>query len=318
MGKATAASLLIMLVSSISAQAAKPPKIYYADYFIHRANPDGSSVEQVTSTAGDSAGIDLDLAGGNVYWTTSNSSGDSGIYRSDLDGGNVVNLLTVPRFTTGLALDPSHGKMYWTNWNGKTIQRSNLGGDNVETLIDTGLYGPIGIAVDPDGGKMYWADNLTAPGGGCIRRANLDGSDIEDIVTGLFYPLGIDLDLPAGKVYWTDVSSAKIQRANLDGSSVENLITAGLIWPNSIDLDVSGGKMYWTDGYSNAPTHKIQRADLDGSNVEDLITEGLGYPNDIAFAIPEPATLSLLALGGLAMVRRRRFDAAHRKRSYGA
>ena len=48
---------------------------------------------------------------------------------------------------------------------------------------------------------MYWtdydADGTTYPyGQGKIQRANLDGSNVEDLITtGLRYPIGIALDL---------------------------------------------------------------------------------------------------------------------------
>ena len=83
-----------------------------------------------------------------------------------------------------------------------------------------------------------------------IQRANLDGSDVQDLVTqGLRYPYGIALDVEGGKMYWTDLGTDKIQRANLDGSNIEDLVTRtqGLRGPDGIALDVTGGKMYWTD-----------------------------------------------------------------------
>ena len=75
--------------------------------------------------------------------------------------------------------------------------------------------------------KMYWTDAGTAT----IQRANLDGSQVENLVTaGLDFPLGLALDVGQGKMYWTDDGTDKIQRANLDGSQVENLVTTGLDW----------------------------------------------------------------------------------------
>ena len=115
-----------------------------------------------------------------------------------------------------------------------------------------------------------------------IQRANLDGSNVEDLITtGLYGLRGIALDVERGKMYWTDWGTTKIQRANLDGSNVEDLITAGLTTPLGIALDVGRGKMYWTD----TGTDEIQRANLDGSNVEDLITTGLSRPNGIALDV---------------------------------
>ena len=139
---------------------------------------------------------------------------------------------------------------------------------------------------------MYW----TNPGSQEIQRANLDGSQVEDLVTsGLGSPTGLDLDVTGGKMYWTDRRTDKIQRANLDGSHVEDLVTGGLDKPNGLALDVAGGKMYWAD----AGTNKIQRANLNGSNVEDLLSgaDGLVDPSGVAVGgAPSPFRIEIVFL----------------------
>ena len=126
--------------------------------------------------------------------------------------------------------------------------------------------------------KIYWTDINARK----IKRANLDGSGIEDLVTtGLSLPYSIAVDTAGGKMYWTDNEARKIQRANLDGSGIENLVTTGLSRPYGIAVDIAGGKMYWTD----AGTRKVQRANLDGTGVEDLVTTGLSQPYSIAVDI---------------------------------
>ena len=122
-------------------------------------------------------------------------------------------------------------------------------------------------------GKMYWTDVDT----GKIHRANLDGTQVEEIpIPGRDIPHGIALDLSAGKMYWTHLDIGKIRRANLDGTQVEDLIASGLGTPWGIVLDVPAGKMYWADYQRD----KIQRANLDGSQIEDLVT-GLGNVHSI-------------------------------------
>ena len=128
--------------------------------------------------------------------------------------------------------------------------------------------------------KLYWTDWGTDK----IQRADLDGSNVQDLVSGagLNGPDGLALDMAGGKMYWTDAGTAKIQRSDLDGSNVEDLVTSGLSVPYGLALDVAGGKMYWT----NRQNGKIQRADLDGSNVEDLLTlAGLAFPGEIALDV---------------------------------
>ena len=161
--------------------------------------------------------------------------------------------------------------IYWTNRSGR-IQRIRSDNSALENLV-TDVCAPIGIALDTSGGQMYWTS-------GCkIQRANLDGSNVEELVpSSEGIKEGIALDIARNKMYWTlwNATTDKIQRANLDGSEVEDIIT-NLKSPRGIALDVPNGKMYWAD----LGAGKIQRANLDGSNVEDIITDLLG-PNGIA------------------------------------
>ncbi|MFC1980245.1 hypothetical protein ACFLVS_05310 [Chloroflexota bacterium] len=175
----------------------------------------------------------------------------------------------------------------------------------------TALFSYPSVVAAAQGSKMYWTDSATDK----IQRANLDGSNVDDLVTGLGNPRGIALDIAGGKMYWTDSGTNKIQRADLNGSNVEDLVT-GL--SAGIALDVAGGKMYWADW----GTDKIQRADLNGSNVEDLVTTGLSvkfgiallhqavggdaYPvNKIAVLWPWLTLATAIIIGGIILLRRR-------------
>ena len=200
---------------------------------------------------------------GKIYWTNS----ASGIYRSGLDGSNVERIV-IPdlRRPDNIALDVAGGKMYWTGRGGR-IYCSNLDGSNVETLIDWRWGGrSADLALDIAEGKIYWIQ-------GCLVRANLDGSNIEELsFNGDSIIPGIALDLVRGKVYWTDIGA--IERADLDGKNREIVVGSYL---NNVDLydlalDVDGGKIYWTDSKGS-----ILRADLDGENGEEILT-GLAYP----------------------------------------
>ncbi len=213
-----------------------------------------------------------------MYWT---DTGHNKIRRANLDGTGIQELVTTGlEAAAAICLDTTQGKMYWTDWVTATswIKRANMNGTEVETLV-TGLQGPFGLALDLRPGgikKMYWTEFSANK----IRRANLDGSGIEDLITtGLSHPNGITLDLDAEKMYWgDDALTGSIRRANLNGTNVENLVTVGLTAPMYVALDLGSGKMYWTD----LGTLKIQRADLDGSNVEDLITTDLNSPVGLA------------------------------------
>ena len=255
---------------------------------IQRSDLNGANVEDLVTTGLSlPGGIALDMAGGKMYWA--DWGFPTGIYRANLDGSNfeaVVPGLNNPPW--GIALDTESSKMYWTmssiGGDDGEIRHADLDGSNVQTLV-TGLYWPRHITVDTAGGKIYWT--IAVPGASRIQRANLDGSQVEDLVTtGLISPVGITVDTAASKMYWTDSGATGIYRANLDGSNVEALITRLHVNPWGIAVDAAGDKMYWTMSSIGGDDGEIRRADLGGANVQTLVT-GLHWPQYIALGIEQ-------------------------------
>jgi hypothetical protein len=120
--------------------------------------------------------------------------------------------------------------------------------------------------------KIYWTTDT-------IRRADLDGSNAEDVIAKYRVrgPYGLAIDLSGGKMYWTSGVFKKIQRANLDGSNLEDLITSDLVRPSGIAVDPAGGKMYWVDTVQDLNPARIRRAGLDGSDLETVVTDPGGF-----------------------------------------
>jgi hypothetical protein len=166
--------------------------------------------------------------------------------------------------------------VYWTNYNDGTIQRANLDGTGVVTLVRN-QPSPSGIALDLAGGLMYWTTFIN---GSDIRRANLDGSGETILVGGLNSPESLALDLAGGLLYWANWGSGEIWRAKLDGSD-QTLLVNGLSRPQHLALDLAGGKMYWTE----AGRGTISRANLDGTGLEVLV-DGQSLPRDLALDLP--------------------------------
>lgn len=83
---------------------------------------------------------------------------------------------------------------------------------------------------------MYWTHWLSGTG---LYRANIDGSNMEQIVPGYTGLAGTSIDFVNNKIYWSDAGSGRILRANLDGSDVEEVITEGLREPLVIVLDIA-------------------------------------------------------------------------------
>jgi DNA-binding beta-propeller fold protein YncE len=180
----------------------------------------------------------------------------------------------------------STAKIYWTSSAG--IYRAELDGQDCETLLSVTLSNPRSIAVDAVNGKIYWTDRGTRK----IQRANLDGTDIEDLVSASeeSYLYGIAVDPIRRKVYWVDGEwPFRIQRSELDGTNVEDVITGSdtdlLKYPRDIAIDVNAGKIYWTE----LRTPRIFRVNMDGTNAEAFITDnkwtGLGLPERLSIVV---------------------------------
>ncbi len=202
---------------------------------VRRANLDGTDIETLVSGLHVPLDIALDIDEYQMYWV---DRGTDRIYRANMDGSDKEVILSGVD-ARGIALDLEDGKIYWTcitnQYGGvghRSIRRSNLDGTGEETILGE-LGTPDDIALDLEYGKMYWTDQNTHK----VQRANLDGTDVEDlVVTGLDRPYGIALDLVNGKMYWVDWGTDKIQRAYLDGTDLEDLVTSGLVQPLFIAL----------------------------------------------------------------------------------
>jgi DNA-binding beta-propeller fold protein YncE len=168
--------------------------------------------------------------------------------QSPADRTDVVDVVLSLSNPLRLAIDPIGGKLYWSNYVGaQKIQRSDLSGGNVEDVV-TQLNTPDGIAVDSTCGKIYWAES--GSNGDRIRRANPDGSSVEDLVllpesgNG---PVGVELDVASRVLYWSDNGADCIRRAGMEippgqtaatRTDIETLV-AGLANPTGLALDLS-------------------------------------------------------------------------------
>ncbi|PYQ09949.1 MAG: hypothetical protein DMF83_01635 [Acidobacteria bacterium] len=267
-------------------------KLYWSDSNgrkIERADRNGAHREEIVSAVIRTPGpITVDRAESRIYWA------DVGkVYRASLDGSKVEAVVaTGSAFAGAVALDPVEGKLYWSILSdvfpGGVIRRGNRDGSDPETVVSIGS-GTVGMALDLAARKIYWVEIF----GGPIRRANLDGSAVQDLITGPpFTAQGpIALDPVAGKMYWVaGGGNATIQRANLDGSNAEPLIP--VVGARGLAVDLATHQIYWT---SDASPPAIMRADLSG--LHTLVPEGLVDPWAIALDVP------LVPMAGTGLVR---------------
>ena len=165
--------------------------------------------------------------------------------------------------------------MYWIDKAKSTLH--SLVGPEVESPVPS-VDNAISLAVDSINEKLYWAEK-TGNRTGKIRRANLDGTNVQLVKDLTSVPLVIALDIVNRKIYLTN-SWGKVQRLNFNGSNFQPNLITGLQTPNHLALDVVRGKIYWTEQTSDR-TGKIRSANLDGTNVE-LVKDLTSAPRGIA------------------------------------
>ena len=258
-------------------------------------NADGSS-ETLLASGGDILepdGIEVDLAGGKIYFTDMGKGGaadksvapdDGKIWRANLDGSDAEVIVPLGVTTTPkqLTLDVEGGKVYWCDRGdvgdqqvNPKIMRANFDGSEIETLVSDDLKSPVGIELDTGNGKMYFTDRFANN----IKRANLDGSDVEVVIKDTNYPVDLVIDYETRLIYWTAREAGGILRAdmdqnNIDGTTLKPLVT-GLSNPIGVTLDRKNKKMYYTEVIMSPQSGHIWRSELDGSNASKIATTPL-------------------------------------------
>ena len=192
---------------------------------IKHANLDGSNLQILATLQGTATSFAVDVANNTLYWTTSSEK----IRWANLNGEQTQDLIHKLEAPSNIILDAAAGKLYWTEAPGR-IQRANLNGKKVENIAsgleavgdlsilgnkiywtektgeNTGKIGrtnlngsgfttliklqqaPTGLAIDAVGRKLYWSDS-----GGNIKRSNLNGKKIQNVVSSLGAPINIVL-----------------------------------------------------------------------------------------------------------------------------
>ena len=136
---------------------------------------------------------------------------------------------------------------------------------------------PGGLALDVSGGKVYWTE-----ASGRVRRANLDGSNIQDIPAGPGTPLNIAVS--DSTIYWTMKTGehrGEIRFANLSGKpNVATYAEFNQGVPIGIAVDTVAEKLYWTTSRG-----KIGRGNIDESSFQPDFATGLNAPSVLALSV---------------------------------
>ena len=162
--------------------------------------------------------------------------------------------------------------MYWVN--AGSIEQ--LVGSNIRNFVPS-VENVKGIALDVTNNKIYWTEQ-TSNRSGRLRRANINGANIELVTNLKSVPHGLTIDTVNKKLYLTN-SWGKVQRLNFDGTGFQPDLVVNLTSPSGVAVDAASGKIYWIEQTGNR-SGRLQRANLDGTDVE-LVKELKSDPHGL-------------------------------------
>lgn len=203
-----------------------------------------------------------------------------GIRRSDVDGNGISTIVPASAglgFVHSIKYEPSSNKLYWTDQDLGLIQKSNLDGSNVQTVVKSLFFGQTssvrGLAIDPAHSAMYWTDEDYQT----VSRANLDGSGTINVITGILSG-DVAIDVPAGSLFFANNVAGPegpydaIDISNLNGTSHHTIVN-GIYQLTGLDVDPVAQKIYWADvGLNRQNDTSIRRANYDGSGMQILLS----------------------------------------------
>ena len=269
--------ITVVLEAEVLIAAAQRPPLYWIDTqagTLHRLI--GAKIEDLMPSVQNATSLAVDTINNKLYWAERIDDRTGRIRAANLNGSNVKLVKDLTSAPVDIAVDTAGSKLYVINAWGK-VQRMNLDGSKFEPNLIVDLEMPQHVVLDVARHKIYWTEQPDEDIGE-IRRANLNGSDVELVKALTSAPLGLAADVTQRKLYVAS-SADKIQQLSFDGSNFRPNFITDVESPQEVAVDAMGGKMYWTE------MGKFRRANLDGSNVQDIVRGLEGLPTGITLGI---------------------------------
>ena len=257
---------------------------------IMRASLNSDSVEVflggIVCGIGAPRDIELDTVEETLYWSTNSDCPYSALHSVGLENSSPSEWKVLPTNgdyqVSAIELDLHNGMLYWTNNDFFVIEplgiyRAPLNDTVSDEYIVPGSICDIVLAHTLS--KIYW----TPCNSSLIRRANLDGTEVEDVIVGQGEVGKLAIDQKGGKIYWSEPGEGAIRRANLDGAGVEELLS-GLVVPTSLALNFGGAVSVGVEPDAALPD-RVELQSVYPNPVQERAT--------ITFALTEPAHVTL-------------------------
>ena len=223
------------------------------------------------------------------------SSGSQSIVRVS-SGGAVSPFATLPPNSqpVGLAFD-GNGNIFAADFNTDQISKITPGSA-------VSLFATLPAGSCPDGLAFDGSGNLYAADGGTDQISRITSGGVVSLFATLpagSFPNGLAFD-SSGNLYAADSNTYQISKITSGGVVSLFATLPADSFPNGLAFDASGN-FYAAD----INTGQISQISPDGLTVTPFAT-GISAPAFIAFApVPEPSSAVLLAIGSLALLRRR-------------
>lgn len=253
-------------------------RIYWTELAgnIAYANLDGTGATSLNvEHATQPIDVDIDPTSGKLFFT--NAWTPRGIVSANLDGSNselIRDESGLGTYLSGITVDSTRGRVYWSNYGMRSIRSIGVDGQGFDYLVANTLGTPNGLQIDPESGMMFWVEYLHL-NFFRLARAQLDGSNIQELYTDYGHPRRLALDHDAGVIYWpySFYSSGGFWRCSVDGTDSEVLAEHwSEYWPLNVILDASAQKLYWPGREYWTGQLKIWRCNVDTTGIEDIVT----------------------------------------------
>ncbi|MCH2129135.1 MAG: hypothetical protein MK179_08330 [Pirellulaceae bacterium] len=273
---------------------------------IRRSNLNGTVNEQIQlldSSVVAANGLALDQTNQRLYWGQSAANDTGQVWRSNLDGTGATNIISSGlNDIEEIAVDVTGGKVYFTQPDLSTIQRSNLNGSSIETVLNVGSNAPFGLAF------------LTTSGTGCdfTGDTNCDLADINllfdqgDLVGGVAVGAGNQFDMNSDMTLnGLDIDSWLSQAAthNSFGTPYRRGDTelnrkVDITDFNSLSTNFAPGGIVPSPGFIDGNFDGDDDVDITDFNSLSTSFSPSGYAGQ-GISIPEPGTFTLWSLASL-------------------
>ncbi len=146
--------------------------------------------------------------------------------------------------------------------------------------------------------KVYWAEMGT----NTIRRANFDGTDIEDVVTEIDTPHDVAIDSVQGKVYWSSRDGSGLHRANFDGTDIENLLDSPVREYWGLTFDEHDCILYFINASGDGVNQVTCDTLIESTLLSNQVPRMSGLAIEFPIGIPATSDWALIIMGALILI----------------